>query len=98
VLATDGSPRMLAQLRRHGDDVECRGADLTDEAALRALGRAAFDAIVCHIAIMDVAGIESMATALPTLLARAARLSSRPLRPAFNSGDVAFVAVQTDVE
>lgn len=98
VLATDFSTKMLEHARLHGDDIDYRLVDVTDEAALRALGDEAFDAVVCNMAIMDVPDIEPMAAAVPALLIPAGRFVVSTLHPAFNSGDATLVAEQTDDE
>ncbi len=96
VLATDFSEAMLERARAHGGDVEYRQVDATDEAALRALGDHAFDAIVCNQAIMDMADIEPMASALPALLAPGGRLVFSTMHPAFNSNDATRVIEQAE--
>jgi ubiquinone/menaquinone biosynthesis C-methylase UbiE len=86
VLATDFSEAMLERARAHGGDVEYRLADASDEATLLALGEpGSFDAVVCNMAIMDMAEIEPMVAASGRLLGRTGRFVFSTLHPAFNS-------------
>jgi 2-polyprenyl-3-methyl-5-hydroxy-6-metoxy-1,4-benzoquinol methylase len=56
VLATDFSAPMLERARAHGGRIEYRLADAADQTALFALGEpASFGAVVCNMAIMDMA-------------------------------------------
>jgi len=96
VVATDFSEPMLERARAHGGDIEYRQVDATDEAALRALGDHAFDAVVCNQAIMDMADIEPMASAIPGLLAPGGRFVFSTMHPAFNSNDAVRVIEQTE--
>ena len=96
VLATDFSDAMLERARAHGGDVEYRQVDATDEAALRALGHAAFDAVVCNMAIMDMWDIDPMAVALTAILAPGGRFVLSTTHPAFNTGDSTRVVERSE--
>jgi 2-polyprenyl-3-methyl-5-hydroxy-6-metoxy-1,4-benzoquinol methylase len=96
VLATDFSQAMLDRARSHGGDVEYRRVDAVDGAALRGLGDRAFDAVVCNQAIMDIADIEPMASAIPALLAAGGRFVFSTMHPAFNSNDAVRVIEQSE--
>jgi ubiquinone/menaquinone biosynthesis C-methylase UbiE len=98
VLATDFSGAMLERARAHGGDVEYRLADAADEAALLALGEAAsFDAVVCNMAIMDMAEIEPMVAASVRLLRPGGRFVFSLLHPAFN-GTATRIVEQSENE
>ncbi len=96
VLATDFSDAMLDRARSHDGEVEYRRVDAADEDALRALGDHAFDAVVCNQAIMDIADIRPMASALPALLASGGRFVFSTMHPAFNSNDSVRVIEQSE--
>jgi 2-polyprenyl-3-methyl-5-hydroxy-6-metoxy-1,4-benzoquinol methylase len=96
VLATDFSEPMLERARARGDDVAYRRVDATDEAALRALGDHAFEAVVCNQAIMDMADIGPLASALPVLLAPGGRFVFSTMHPAFNSNDATRVIERSE--
>jgi 2-polyprenyl-3-methyl-5-hydroxy-6-metoxy-1,4-benzoquinol methylase len=86
LLATDFSEAMLERARSHGGTIEYRLADAADEQALLALGEPkSFDAVVCNMAIMDMADIEPMVAASSRLLRSAGRFVFSTLHPAFNS-------------
>lgn len=90
VLAVDASPGMLAKARArttpaHGR-IEYRELDVTDPAALAALGR--FDAVVASMAMMDIPTIEPLAHALPTLLVPGGAFVFSVCHPAFNNASM----------
>jgi len=72
VLAVDLSEAFLERARArslaHGDRIEYRTLDATRPEELRGLGRASFDAAVCTMALMDMAEIRPLFTALPDVL------------------------------
>src|SRR5262249_199350 len=96
VLAFDVSPRMIenarAQTAEKGCRIDYRAADAADGAALAALGRNGFDAAVCTMAMMDMASIEPMMSALGALLKSAGRFVFSILHPCFNSAGVKLIA------
>jgi SAM-dependent methyltransferase len=68
--------------------VAYRVVDATDEHALSTLGKHAFDAAVANMALMDMAEIEPLARALPTLLKNGGRFVFSILHPCFNNNAV----------
>jgi 2-polyprenyl-3-methyl-5-hydroxy-6-metoxy-1,4-benzoquinol methylase len=99
VLATDFSEAMLERARAHGGDLEYQLADAADEEALLALGEpGSFDAVVCNMAIMDMAEIEPMVAASARLLSRSGRFVFSTLHPAFNSTATRVVEVSESEE
>jgi SAM-dependent methyltransferase len=93
VLAVDRADLFLERARTRSagyeDRIEYRAVDATDEAALLALGEDAFDAVVCTMALMDIAVITPIARAVPRLLRRPrGRFVFSVTHPVFNSGDV----------
>ncbi len=86
VLATDVSERMIENARQRpqegAEPIEYRVVDATDEARLLALGVAAFDAVVCTMAIMDMASIQPLARAL---LKPGGRLVFTTMHPCFST-------------
>jgi SAM-dependent methyltransferase len=103
VLATDVSPTFIERARARSsapsDRIEYRVVDATSEEALLALGPGEFDAIVCNMALMDIARIEPLMRAAWTLLRRGgdARFVFSVMHPCFNSGDVRFVLEESDL-
>ena len=89
VVATDFSARFLelarARTTEHGDRIEYRLVDATDEDALLSLGERRFDAAVCNQALMDMPVIDPLLRALTRLLTRAGRFVFAVPHPAFNS-------------
>jgi SAM-dependent methyltransferase len=100
VLATDVSAGMVELARRHpSEGIEYRRVDAADPAQLAALGDAgAFDAIVCNMALMDMADIAPLANATPGLLAPGGRLVFSTTHPCFNRSGIRFVHEYDDGE
>jgi 2-polyprenyl-3-methyl-5-hydroxy-6-metoxy-1,4-benzoquinol methylase len=90
VVACDFSARFLerAQERttKHADRIEYRQIDATDEGQLLALGKRRFDAAVCTMALMDMAEIEPLISALGQLLKPGGRFIFSIMHPCFNRG------------
>lgn len=103
MVATDVSPTFIERARARstssGDAIDYRVVDATSEEALRALGAGSFDAIVCNMALMDMAQIEPLMRAARTLLrpGDGARFVFSVQHPCFNSGDVRFVMEEDDL-
>jgi SAM-dependent methyltransferase len=89
VTATDFSPRFLdlAQARSaaSGEAIDYRLADATDEGQLVALGKGAFDAVVCNMALMDMPMIDPLFRAVRRLLRPGGRFVFTVPHPAFAS-------------
>ncbi len=92
VIATDFSENLLEQARKrtsgYGNSIEYRYIDATNEEQLLALGERRFDAAVCNMAIMDIASIESMMSALSRLLKINGRFGLSVMHPCFNNPKV----------
>jgi 2-polyprenyl-3-methyl-5-hydroxy-6-metoxy-1,4-benzoquinol methylase len=102
VLAFDASPRMIENARAatpetHGH-IEYRVVDAMDDSALAALGRGRFDAAICTMAIMDMAAIEPLLSALRTLLKSGGRFVFSIVHPCFNSAGVKLIAEEGTTE
>jgi SAM-dependent methyltransferase len=86
VVATDASAKMLDRARaRPSEGIEYRPLDAADAGQLAALGRNEFDAVVCNMALMDMADIEPLAAALPALLHADGRFVFSSMHPCFNT-------------
>jgi 2-polyprenyl-3-methyl-5-hydroxy-6-metoxy-1,4-benzoquinol methylase len=89
VVGVDVARRMIehaiARSADYGDRVHSHVLDATDQEALTPLGRARFDAVVCTMAIMDMASIEPLAAAVARLLKPDGRFVLSVMHPAFNS-------------
>jgi SAM-dependent methyltransferase len=100
VLATDFSEAMLDHARRRTRAptaaVEYRRVDATDATALRSLGSRRFAAVVCPMAMMDMATIEPLASSLGDLLAPGGRFVFSVTHPCFNGTGSRRVVEESD--
>ena len=87
VVGIDFSEEMigLARARAGALDVDFRVVDATDHEALLGLGEAAFDGALCNMALMDIADIRPLMTALARLLRPDGRFVFSVLHPCFNN-------------
>jgi 2-polyprenyl-3-methyl-5-hydroxy-6-metoxy-1,4-benzoquinol methylase len=94
VVAVDFAETFLACARartvEHADRIEYCTVDATKRDQLLALGRQRFDAAVCSMALMDMAGIGVLAATLPDLLRPGGRFVFSVQHPCFNSNAVAI--------
>ena len=92
VLGIDFShaPIDLARARAgaEGAEIEYRVLDATDGAALASLDEAVFDGALCNMALMDMADLQPLMTALARLLRRGAPFVQGLLAPALQAGFV----------
>ena len=91
VTATDGSSAQLERARQRSEGLKINWirVDATDRAALTALADATdapFGAVVCNMALMDIAEITPLFDMLPLALDQDAALIFSILHPAFNLG------------
>jgi 2-polyprenyl-3-methyl-5-hydroxy-6-metoxy-1,4-benzoquinol methylase len=88
VTAFDFVEEFVARARERatvdGQEIDYRVLDATDEEALRALGRGAFDAAACGMALMDIPTLEPLARALTGLLRPGGRFVFSVCHPGFN--------------
>ena len=92
VVATDTSPAMLERARRHpSDGIEYRALDAAQPDQLAALGTGRFNAVVCNMALMDMADVRPLAGALGGLLLDSGRFVFSICHPCFNRLGVRFV-------
>ncbi|HOR01401.1 MAG TPA: methyltransferase domain-containing protein [Anaerolineae bacterium] len=100
VLAIDLAEEMIARARartlEHGERIEYRVLDATDEAALLGLGEGRFDAALCNMALFDMAEIDPLMRALARLLRPGGRFVFSVLHPCFNHTRAAHVAEEED--
>ncbi len=96
MIATDFSEKLLerAQARTHenADRIEYRLIDATDEEQLLSLGAKRFDAVVCNMALMDMATIEPLMRAVAQLLKPGGRFVFSVMHPCFNSNGTLMMA------
>ena len=78
---------MIAIAAAHPDrlNIDYRVVDATDREALLGLGTAVFDGALCNMALMDMAEIEPLMTALAVLLKPGGRFVFSALHPCFNN-------------
>ncbi|HWV57920.1 MAG TPA: class I SAM-dependent methyltransferase [Longimicrobiales bacterium] len=77
--------------------IDYRVVDATDEQALLDLGEGRFDAVLCNMALMDMADIEPLFWAVPRLLTATGRFVFTIMHPAFNHQASHFLAENTRV-
>lgn len=91
VLAFDHSEKFIQRATERSEDyqdsIEYRVLNAADEAALLALGEERFDNAVCTMALMDMAAISPLLSALPKLLKPEGKFVFSVTHPAFNSSD-----------
>ena len=96
ILAVDHSSEFIERAKKrtteNSDRIDYRVMNATDRNALLALGDKQFDATVCTMAMMDMASIEPMISALPEVLKPGGRFVFSILHPCFHSGEVEFFA------
>ena len=92
VVAVDAAPRMIENARRrtpadaeYAERLRFDVVDASDEAKMLALGESGFDAMVCTMALMDIASIEPIARAVRQLLKADGRFVFSVMHPCFNS-------------
>ena len=91
VLAFDHSEKFIQRARERSEDytdsIEYRVLNAADDDALLALGEGRFDNAVCTMALMDMAAIGPLLSALPKLLKPEGKFVFSVTHPAFNSSD-----------
>jgi SAM-dependent methyltransferase len=97
VVAFDHAERFIARARERtppelAASIDYRVLDAHDPGALRALGEHRFDAAVATMALMDMASITPLLSALPHLLKTDGRFVFSVTHPVFNSGDLRILA------
>jgi 2-polyprenyl-3-methyl-5-hydroxy-6-metoxy-1,4-benzoquinol methylase len=100
VVATDFSAvfmeRAKQRTREYAEQIELRLVDATDEAQLLALGEHRFECAVSNMALMDIATIDPMLSALSSLLKPGGRFVFTVMHPCFNNSGCARVVEETD--
>lgn len=71
----------------HPERIEYRVLDATDEFQLTTLGERSFDGAVCNMALMDMAEIEPLFSALRQILKPTGRFVFSVMHPCFNNYD-----------
>lgn len=79
---------------KNGDRLDFRVCDAADSESLLSLSQQKFDAVVCTMALMDMASIEPLISSLPKLLKPTGRFVFSLTHPAFNSGSSRMLAEQ----
>ena len=92
VVAVDAAPRMIENARGrtpvgagYSERLRYDVVDASDEEGMLALGESEFDAVVCTMALMDIASIEPIARAVKRLLKSDGRFVFSVMHPCFNS-------------
>jgi 2-polyprenyl-3-methyl-5-hydroxy-6-metoxy-1,4-benzoquinol methylase len=104
MVATDFAETMIERARSRGDGgdrIRYRVIDATDRNALLALRGEArnvqgFDAVVCNMALMDMADISPLMHAIPNLLRPDGRFVFTQTHPCFNSSGCERVVEERD--
>jgi 2-polyprenyl-3-methyl-5-hydroxy-6-metoxy-1,4-benzoquinol methylase len=99
VLATDFAPAMVERARTRGDaggSIEYRVVDGTSGEQLTALGEGRFDAVLCNMALMDMAEIDPLLSSIPKLLKPGGRFIFSQTHPCFNTSGCTRMVEETD--
>lgn len=90
VTAFDFSEEMIHLARKRGGaaSIDYRVVDATDREALLNLGVAVFDAVLCNMALMDLADIRPLMNAVASLLRPNGRFVFSLLHPCFNNPSI----------
>lgn len=90
----------LARERQAADipPIEYHVIDATDEAAMLALGAGRFDAMVCNMALMDIADIRPLMRAAARLLHPGGRFVFTTMHPCFNGSEMDHVGEKQFIE
>lgn len=99
VVAVDFSAEMirLAQARGGpGHPIDYRTLDLTNATQLASLAQSPFDAVLCQMALFDIADVEPLMAAMSSLLQPGAPFLFSIMHPCFNSVHVAHLAERED--
>ncbi len=98
VTAIDFAEKFIDIARsRGGQNIDYQVADVTCDADLARLAGLSFDAVVCTMALMDMADIDGLARHLPSLLKAGGVFVFSILHPCFNSGETVLVHEQDDL-
>jgi 2-polyprenyl-3-methyl-5-hydroxy-6-metoxy-1,4-benzoquinol methylase len=100
VVAVDFSEELLeiARKREYGSDIDYRLADVTDYQKLIDLGSGDFDAVLCNMALMDIADIHPLTQAAAKLLQSKGVYVFSTLHPCFNNPSTIQMAELEDRE
>lgn len=89
VIATDFSEKFIElakeRTKEHADRIEYQVIDATDEAQLLTLGERRFDAVVCNMAMMDMADIDPLMRSINKLVKSGGRFVFTIMHPCFNT-------------
>jgi len=97
VVATDGAPGMIERARAYSSaPIDYRCVDAADPAQLAALGRDAFDAVVCNMGLMDMSTIDPLMRGVARLLKPAGRFVFSVSHPCFHNTAATLVAEQSE--
>src|SRR5262249_16805716 len=97
VTAFDFSEAMIDIARKRGlSDIDYRVVDVTNRRALLDLGVAAFDGALCNMALMDIADIDPLMSALALLLRPNGRFVFSILHPCFNNPAIVQMGERED--
>ena len=90
IVAIDFAEEMVrrAEAYEGTNRIDFRVLDATDRAELLGLGVSYFDAAVCNMALMDMAEIGPLASALPRLLKPPGRVVFTIMHPCFNANSI----------
>lgn len=100
VTASDFSPAMIERARKRTEAVQDRITfrlmDATDPIQLGELMPGRYDAVVCNMAIMDIAEVDPLFAAISRALAPGGRFVFTICHPCFNTSGIDRVVSETD--
>jgi 2-polyprenyl-3-methyl-5-hydroxy-6-metoxy-1,4-benzoquinol methylase len=90
--------RARARTTEHGERIDYRLIDATNEAQLFSLGTRRFDAAHCGMALQDMTSIDPLLSSLSQLLKSTGRFVFSVMHPCFNAAGVKMVMEEEDKE
>lgn len=100
VTATDFSAAMIERARKRTeaaqDRITFRLLDTTDPGQLGSLPSGGYDAVVCNMAIMDIADIDPLFAAVSRVLTAGGRFVFTLCHPCFNTSGIDRIASESD--
>ena len=102
VVAFDFSEKMIQHARarttEYAERIRWHVADATDEDRLLDFGERTYDAILCNMALFDIADIQPLARVIPRLLRPGGRFVFSVIHPCFNNPSTVQFAERVDRE
>jgi len=96
VIATDFSINLIEHAKARGGNIDYRVMDATNVEQMQSLGENSFDAVVCNMALMDIADIDAVAQSVAHIMKPNGRFVFTMMHPCFNSPSIKFTLERDD--